>query len=123
MTVLHHAGLEVGADQVQACVAFWELLGWQQVPQPDGIADGAWVARGDAQIHLQVRAEPVAPAVGHVAIVDPDLETTTDRLAAAGFEVLERTQYWGARRIFTRCPAGHRVELMAHAPQGAPPSA
>ncbi len=108
MTVLHHAGLEVRAEQVQACVAFWELLGWRQVPQPAGITDGAWVARGDAQIHLQVLEEPVAPAIGHVAIVDPDLETTTGRLAAAGFEVLERTQYWGARRIFTRCPAGHR---------------
>lgn len=120
--MIHHAGLEVHPSALPRCVAFWELLGWEQVPQPEGIADGAWLARGDAQIHLQVRDEPVAPAVGHVAIVDPDLETTTGRLAAAGFEVLERTRYWGARRISTRCPAGHRVELMAHAPQGAPPS-
>lgn len=116
--MIHHAGLEVPAAQLDACVAFWALLGWQRVPQPAGIADGAWVARGAHQIHLQVRGEPVAPRVGHVALVDPELDATTERLATAGFEVLERTQYWGARRVFTRCPAGHRVELMS-APPGA----
>ncbi len=114
--MIHHAGLEVDAADVDACLAFWALLGWTQVPQPDGIADGAWVERDGFQIHLQVQGTPVAPAVGHVALVDPDLNATAPRLAAAGYEVLERTQYWGARRIFTRCPAGHRVELMSAPP-------
>ena len=115
--MIHHVGLEVRADQVDACLAFWALLGWKQVPKPAGMRDGAWVERDGFQIHLQVRDVPIAPHDGHPALVDPDLDATAERLAAAGYELLERTQYWGARRIFTRCPAGHRVELMS-----APPS-
>lgn len=118
--MIHHVGLEVARDDVDACLAFWALLGWAQVPQPEGISDGAWVQRGTDQIHLQVQDEPVAPRVGHVAIVDPQLDQTARDLAAAGYEVLERTRYWGARRIFTRCPAGHRVEVMSAPPAGAP---
>ena len=116
--MIHHVGLEVRAAHVDACLQFWAVLGWAQVPQPDGIADGAWVQRDGFQIHLQVREAPVVPAIGHPALVDPDLDATAERLAAAGYELLERTQHWNTRRIFTRCPAGHRVELMQ-----APPAA
>jgi catechol 2,3-dioxygenase-like lactoylglutathione lyase family enzyme len=115
--MIHHVGLEVGRADVDACLAFWSLLGWAPVPQPAGISDGAWVQRDGVQIHLQVRDEPIVPAVGHPALIDPNLDDTAERLATAGHEVLERTRYWGARRIFTRCPAGHRGEIMS-----APPS-
>ncbi len=132
--MIHHVGLEVHAEQLDACVAFWELLSWTEVAVPDGIGDaGRWLqssaqhgADGDRsggatahQIHLQVVADPVAPRVGHVALVDRELDVTVERLAAAGFEVLERTRYWGARRVFTRSPGGHRVELMSAPPGGA----
>lgn len=114
--MIQHAGLEVRAADVPACLEFWALLGWAQVEAPHGLERHAWVGRDGFQIHLQVRASPVAPPDGHVALVDPDLEATVARLTAAGYEVLEREQYWGARRILTRCPAGHRVELMSAPP-------
>lgn len=115
--MIHHAGLEVRAADLDACVAFWALLGWDEVPVPDGIGDrGRWVARGGFQVHLLVSEAPVAPREGHLALVDADLDATVARLQAGGHEVLERSQYWGARRIFTRTPGGHRVELMSAAP-------
>lgn len=117
--MIHHVGLEVETADIAPCVEFWRLLGWEQIPQADGIDDGAWLARDGQQIHLQVIALPVAPHVGHVALVDPHLDQTAERLALAGHEVLERTRYWGERRIFTRCPAGHRVELMTAPPASA----
>lgn len=135
--MIHHVGLEVHSRDLDACVTFWRLLGWHEVAVPDGIGDaGRWmqfgaqaalgevrgVAAGGAvpqQIHLQVVDAPSAPEVGHVALVDGQLDATVERLAAAGFEVLERTRYWGARRIFTRSPGGHRVELMSAPPGGA----
>lgn len=116
--MIHHAGLEVRPADVAPCVEFWELLGWRRVPSAPGIdPSGAWLQAAGQQIHLQVREQPVVPSDGHVALVDPQLDATAERLAAAGHEVLERTPYWGARRVFTRCPAGHRVELMAHPPR------
>lgn len=118
--MVHHVGLEVDAARLDACVAFWTLLGWSEVPVPDGIGDrGRWMQRGAQQVHLLIVDEPVAPVAGHLALVDADLDTTVERLAGAGHEVLERTRYWGARRVFTRSPGGHRVELMSAPPAAA----
>ncbi len=115
--MVHHVGLEVDSGQLDACVAFWTLLGWHEVAVPDGIGDrGRWMQRGAQQVHLLVETEPAAPRSGHVALVDADLDATVERLTAAGHEVLERNRYWGARRIFTRSPGGHRVELMSAPP-------
>ncbi|MBO9534097.1 MAG: hypothetical protein J7513_14090 [Solirubrobacteraceae bacterium] len=115
--MIHHVGLEIEADDVVPCLEFWKLLGWEQVALPEGMREAAWLERDGHQIHLQVVALPVAPHIGHVALVDPDLDATVERIVAASGEVHERTRYWGERRIFTRCPAGHRVELM-QAPPG-----
>ena len=115
--MVHHVGLEVDAGQLDACVEFWTLLGWHEVAVPDGIGDrGRWMQRGAQQVHLLVVTEPVASHAGHVALVDRELDATVERLAVAGHEVLERNQYWGARRVFTRSPGGHRVELMSAPP-------
>lgn len=116
--MIHHVGLEVHADALEAEVAFWMRLGWQEVRVFDGIADtGRWMQRGAQQIHLLVPEQlSAAPSIGHVAIVDADLDATVRQLEGAGFETLERTRYWGARRVFTRSPGGHRVELMSAPP-------
>lgn len=115
--MIHHAGLEVQLGDLDACVAFWTLLGWREVAVPDGIGDrGRWMQRGAQQVHLLVVEEAVAPPSGHVALVDAALDATVERLTAAGHEVVERNRYWGARRVFTRSPGGHRVELMSAPP-------
>jgi hypothetical protein len=60
--------------------------------------------------------EPVAPPSGHVAVVAADYEATLQRLHAKGFEAEPRAEHWGSPRAFVRCPAGHRVEVMAFPP-------
>lgn len=116
--MIHHVGLEVHVEALDAEVAFWTLLGWHEVRVSDGIAGtGRWLQRGAQQIHLLAPDHPSAPPrQGHAAIVDEALDVTVQRLTGAGFETLERTRYWGARRVFTRSPAGHRVELMSAPP-------
>lgn len=115
--MIHHVGLEVADGDVPTVTAFWQLLGWSEVPIPPTITEGgAWLERDGQQIHLLVVKPPSVPHEGHVAIVDAELDAAVTRLTAAGFEADERRQHWGARRVFTRCPAGHRVELMAQPP-------
>lgn len=46
-----------------------------------------------------------------------DYDATLDTLREAGFEPQPRSQYWGSPRAFVRCPAGHRIEVMAFAPE------
>lgn len=116
--MIHHVGLEIELDRIEAEVEFWTLLGWHEVAVSEGIADtGRWLQRGAQQVHLMAADDGfVAPRATHVALVDAGLDATVERLAAAGFETLERSRYWGARRIFTRSPGGHRVELMSAPP-------
>ena len=55
--------------------------------------------------------------LGHAAVVVPDHAEAKERLAA-GFEVEDTRQLWGADRAFAIAPGGHRVELMAAPPPG-----
>jgi catechol 2,3-dioxygenase-like lactoylglutathione lyase family enzyme len=68
------------------------------------------------RVHLLFAAEPQVPDEGHVAVVAEDYDATLLALREAGFEAQPRTQHWGSPRAFVRCPAGHRVEVMAVAP-------
>ena len=119
--MLQHASLEVRRDQVDACVAFWRLLGFERVEPPASLRDrAAWVERDGTQIHLMHVEEAVVPPRGHVAVVAPDYDEALDALRAAGHEPEPRTAHWGAPRSFVRDPAGHRVEVMASPPPPAP---
>src|SRR4051812_33627309 len=115
--MLQHASLEVRPDQVEACVAFWRLLGFERVEPPASLRDrAAWVEREGTQIHLMHVDDPVAPSQGHVAVVAPDYDAALEALRGGGFEPEPRTAHWGAPRSFVREPAGHRVEVMASPP-------
>jgi catechol 2,3-dioxygenase-like lactoylglutathione lyase family enzyme len=118
--VIQHVAIEVREDDVEACVRFWALLGFEQVGAPPALAArSAWVQAGATQVHLLFAAEPAVPDEGHVAVVVADYDGTLTALRAAGFEPVPRTPYWDSPRAFVRCPAGHRVELMASAPGSA----
>jgi catechol 2,3-dioxygenase-like lactoylglutathione lyase family enzyme len=119
--VIQHVAIEVRERDVAACVRFWALLGFERVAAPEALAArSAWVQAGPTQVHLLFAEEPVVAPEGHVAVVVGDFDATVAALREAGFEVAPRTRYWGSPRAFVRCPAGHRVELMAFGPGGAP---
>ena len=115
--MLQHVTIEVRADQVEACVGFYALLGFVHVEPPPSLAGRAtWVERGGTQVHLMPVDEPVVPGSGHHAVLVADYDEAIGALRAAGFEPDQREQHWGAPRAFVRDPAGHRVELMAASP-------
>jgi catechol 2,3-dioxygenase-like lactoylglutathione lyase family enzyme len=114
---LQHVSLEVPADRLADCVAFWQLLGFEPVQLPEQFSGQvAWVHRGGTSIHLIVTEKPIVPATGHAAVVLDPYEAGLDRLRTAGFEPEARTEYWGAARAYVRDPAGHTVEVMAAPP-------
>jgi catechol 2,3-dioxygenase-like lactoylglutathione lyase family enzyme len=117
--VIQHVAIEVREQDVEACVRFWALLGFERVEPPETLAKrSAWVQAGGTQVHLLLAENPVRPPEGHVAVVADDYDATLAALREAGFEPDPRTEHWGSPRAFVRCPAGHRVEVMAFAPPG-----
>ncbi len=115
---IHHASLEVSADDQPGEVRFWEALGFRQVEPPEGLAGGGtvWLERDGFQVHLVPVEDPVIPPSGHLALVEPELERRSDALAQAGFEFSPATPHWGEARVKARSPAGHLVELMSGPP-------
>ena len=115
--MLQHVTIEVTAAQVDDCVRFYALLGFQQVDPPESLEGRAtWVERDGTQVHLMPVEEPTVPPSGHHAVLARDYDATFKALQDAGFEPEPRTEHWGAKRSFVRDPAGHRVELMAGSP-------
>lgn len=115
--MIQHVAVETPRALVDACVAFYGLLGFERVDPPGTLADiAAWVERDGQQIHLLFEDDPVVPRQGHVAVVCPDYDATVARLREAGHEVDPRREHWGSPRCFVDDPAGHRVELMLFAP-------
>ena len=116
--MLQHVTLEVGADDVRPCVAFWELLGFTEMEPPPMLRDRfTWVERDGTQIHLVPVDAPVPAPEGHVAVVADDYDAVLARLVDAGFALREGSNAWDAARSFVRDPAGHLVEVMSRAPQ------
>ncbi len=115
--MIQHVALEVSKADVDACVRFWALLGFEQVAAPAALAErSTWVQAGSTQVHLLHADSPHVPPEGHVAVIVHDHDATLSALHDAGFELQPRARHWGSPRTFVRCPAGHRVELMAFAP-------
>jgi catechol 2,3-dioxygenase-like lactoylglutathione lyase family enzyme len=115
--MLQHVSIEMRPEHVDACVRFYELLGFRRVEPPPSLSGrAAWVERDGTQLHLMLADEPVVPPRGHHAVVIADYDATLAALRAAGCEPEPRDEHWGAPRSFVRDPAGHRVELMAAPP-------
>jgi catechol 2,3-dioxygenase-like lactoylglutathione lyase family enzyme len=119
--VIQHVAIEVREGDVNACIRFWALVGFDTVEPPPALAArAAWVQAGETQVHLLFADEPVVPRDGHVAVVVARYDETLAALREAGFDPSPRTPHWGSPRAFVRCPAGHRIELMAFGPDDAP---
>ncbi len=117
--MIQHVALEIRRADVEACIAFWALLGFEQAAAPGALAQrSTWVQAGATQIHLLYADQPAIAPEGHVAVVVADHDATLAALRDAGFDPQPRTQYWGSPRTFVVSPAGHRVEVMAFAPTG-----
>ena len=119
MTILalHHVNLTFPAELEAETVRFYvETLELEALPKPQGRrSQGAWLRVGAAEIHLSPdapgRAEQLA-ADRHLCLVVADLDTTEARLHAAGTPIEHDPRPpVSYRRLFTRDPAGNRLEL------------
>ena len=115
--MLQHVTLEVRPDQVDDCLRFWSVLGFERVEPPPLLRDRfVWVARGVTQIHLMPLDDPVATKQGHCAVVVDDYDAAREAIEALGAQTRDGTNAWDAPRFFVRDPAGNNVEVMSKPP-------
>jgi catechol 2,3-dioxygenase-like lactoylglutathione lyase family enzyme len=115
--MLQHTSLEVQPDRVRECVAFWELLGFEEMQAPPLLGGRfTWVQREGTQIHLIPSDDAVTMREGHVAVVAPDYESNLRTLREACFELRDGLNAWNAPRVFVRDPAGNLIEVMSKPP-------
>jgi len=118
--LLHHVTLAMRPEWIDACLAFYRLLGFREVTPPPALQRRAhWLERAGTQIHLMPVKEPPPRWQGHLAVVVADYDQTVEVLTQAGQEVEGRRPHWDSPRCVVRDPAGNRVEIMAFAPPGA----
>ena len=115
--MLQHVTFEVTAEQVDAHVALWALLGYECFETPEPLRGRAiWMRRGGSHVHLLLDDAPVVPPRAHAAFVVEDWEGTLRALHAAGYETRTAMRLWDAERVYLRAPGGHRVEIMSAPP-------
>ncbi len=119
--MLHHITRAVRRSQLEDCIAFYRLLGFELVPPPPGIRGRAvWLESRNGSLSTQIHLMPgeeADPPSGHFAVVCAPYEEVVERLRDAGHDVEPRREHWGAPRSYVHDPAGNLVELMADPPR------
>lgn len=98
--------------------AFWERLGFVEVPKPEPLRsrEGCWLQSDRAEIHIGIE-DPFAPAhKAHPGFVVPDLDEVASYLTAAGCKLSWDDNWPNRRRFYTSDPYGNRLEFLSERP-------
>lgn len=115
--MLHHVSIEVVPEEIEACAACWELLGFERIDAPEALGEYfTWLEREGTQIHLIHTEGATVPMLGHPAVVVEDFEATFAALEGAGHATERHRELWGQPRAYVEIPGGHKVEFMAAPP-------
>jgi predicted enzyme related to lactoylglutathione lyase len=112
---LDHVQVAIPAGGEDAARAFYgSLLEMTEQAKPAALAGrgGCWFSAGAAVLHLGVE-EPFRPArKAHPAFRVAELDSLSDRLAAAGYDCVRADgEIPGVRRFHTFDPFGNRIEF------------
>jgi catechol 2,3-dioxygenase-like lactoylglutathione lyase family enzyme len=118
---LHHVQINVPEARADEARRFFEgLLGFQEMPRPESLANAGrnavWYRCGDNEFH--VFSAPDGDfredrSSRHPAFLVDDLGSLRTRLTASGVELEEAIPINGRERFFCRDPFGHRFEFLA----------
>jgi glyoxylase I family protein len=116
VTRILHSSVNIGDDPTAAdCLAFYRgVLGLADAGnRPDFGFAGAWLAAGDAQVHLiggSTGDGAIRPTDHHTCFGVADLDGALAELAALGVESFTIGE-GDARQVFFADPAGNTIEL------------
>ena len=90
------------------------FMGLKRLDKPGGTSPmGAWFAVGDVQLHVS-RDSHNPPPTAHFAVTVADFDAAVARLRDSGYHIEQAHPVPGRRRLYTRDPAGNRVEIVGY---------
>lgn len=91
-----------------------DLLGIPEIDKPPNLVarGGCWFERGALKMHLGVERDFRPARKAHPAFTVNDLAALVQRLARAGYDVVEDEPLVGFNRRYVSDPFGNRIELM-----------
>jgi catechol 2,3-dioxygenase-like lactoylglutathione lyase family enzyme len=90
------------------------FLGLRRLDKPEGGtgSPGTWFAVGDVQLHV-ARDSHNPPPTAHFAVTVGDFDVAVERLRDSGYHIEQAHPVPGRRRLYTRDPAGNRIEIVS----------
>lgn len=112
---LDHVTVTAPEELERDTVAWYEsCLGLERLAKPQGTrSTGAWFRTGREELHIAVH--PHNPhKEAHFALAVDDLDSVVERLRTEGCHIEQAPTIPGRRRLYTRDPAGNRLEILAY---------
>ena len=116
---IHHLAV-CAHDLSKAKVFYGELLGLEELPRPDTVAEqfiSAWYLLGNAELHVveNKKFKPLgSQPAPHFAVAPDDFEATVERLQSNGINIVFGPAKGedGVDRIVAVDPTGNAVEIV-----------
>lgn len=137
--MISHITLEIDKSLVPAELGFWAILGYKRLQRTRAMGRTEWLRSwgGLAEeglpsswVHLVPVEHDDVPGSrfgtggrGHPAVVvGSQFERVCEELSRSDHGLVRVEPHWG-ERAFTRCPSGHRVEILSNHPAAKWPGA
>jgi catechol 2,3-dioxygenase-like lactoylglutathione lyase family enzyme len=112
---LDHVTITAPEELETAVLEFYgTFLGLRRLDKPEGASSPeAWFAIGDVQLHVS-RDSHNPPPTAHFAVTVRDFDMTVERLRDSGYHIEQAHPVPGSQRLYTRDPAGNRIEIVSY---------
>jgi len=112
---LDHVSITAPEELEKDVLEFYgNFLGLRQLDKSEGTnSPETWFALGDLQLHV-TRDSHNPPPTAHFAVTVGDFDVAVERLRDSGYHIEQAHPVPGSRRLYTRDPAGNRVEIVSY---------
>jgi catechol 2,3-dioxygenase-like lactoylglutathione lyase family enzyme len=112
---IDHVDVTTPEELEDEVLAFYrDGLGLQPREKPAHLGEekGAWFVAGAQEVHISIDPHN-PPQRAHFGLVVDDFEAAVARLREAGVHLEQAPSIPGTHRLYTRDPAGNRIEISA----------
>lgn len=111
---IDHVNVTTPEELEDAVLRFYsECLGLEAIPKPEETREGGgWFRAGSQEVHVS-RDPHNPPQSAHFGIVVDDFDAVVEKLREAGIHIEQAPAIPGRHRLYTRDPAGNRIEVTA----------